>query len=509
MTTEGLPQELVARFRSVAQQRLGRIEVCWSDLTAGAEDPALAGELQRELHTLKGESRAIGFPDVNLVCHKLEELVARAERARFRVSDNFDLMVVGAIQFVAMLLRKKPGQAFGGIDLPGFIKQIDEVLRESLRPAGAALQRGVSGRFRAPEEQPSRLRAETLQSLSSAATRVFLEHLGAAGPQRERLKAIWRELAAELRPLGAIPLGPHLDKHVRGAAELAQDLARRVEFHVDAAGVRLSPLALEAVDLAVVHALRNAVDHGIEPVHVRRQMQKPEAGRVRISARSNEHGVAIVIEDDGRGIDPEVVRRRAVELGWMSVEAAASASESQLFALLFSPGFTTRSAVSDVSGRGIGLDAVKTALDRVGGSARISSRVGRGSTLEIEMPEIGWRSTVEITRVPGDVLVAIPDEWPLEVQPSVLPDALDVLELLGIAAPHRAPAGFTVKAHRAHVRVSFVALERPWRVVAERACPTRSSSPTEVVMFQNQEALLVRPDVLYRMTRTRGANDVS
>jgi two-component system chemotaxis sensor kinase CheA len=501
LLAEGLPQELVARFRSVAQQRLGRIEVCWSDLTSGGDDPSLAAELRRELHTLKGESRAIGFPDINLVCHKLEEMVGRAERSRFRVSDNFDLMVVGAIQFVAMLLRKKPGQAFGGIDLPGFIQQIDEALKESMRPEGAALERAVTSRVRVPEEQASRLRADTLQSLAQAATRVYLEHLGASGAARERLHAIWRDLAAELRPLGAIPLGPHLARHVRGAVELAQDLSRSVELHVDAAGVRLSPFALEAVDAAIVHALRNAVDHGIEPAHHRRQRGKPEVGRIRLSARSVPGGVEIEIEDDGRGVDLDAVRLRAVELGMLSVEQASVASTDELHQLLFAPGFTTSTAVSDVSGRGIGLDAIQSALERIGGRVRFESRPGRGSTLGISMPEVGWRCNVGVARVPGDVLVALPDEWALEVQESAVPTGIDLLALLGIDAAHRQAARFVIGTRRAHIKLHILALERPWRVVVERACPTHVGEPVEVVTFDGQEALLIRPEVVYRIAR--------
>jgi hypothetical protein len=136
---------------------------------------------------------------------------------------------------------------------------------------------------------------------------------------------------------------------------------------------------------------------------------------------------------------------------------------------------------------------------------RFESWSGRGSCLDISMPEIGWRCNVGVARVPGDALIALPDEWALDVQPRRDPSAVDILELIGVDSPAHEAASVTIGTRRAHIELCFGALERPWRVVAERACPTHVGFPSEVVTFDGKEALLLRPEVAYRLARERRA----
>src|SRR6266496_6448030 len=119
-----LPEELVQQFRTVAIERLERSEAAWTTVRSTFDEQA-AVQLHRELHTLKCESKMLGFSDVNLVCHKLEDLLEVARGRGYDVDEDFDLAVNMALRFMAMLVRKKIGSQLGGIDLPGFIKQID------------------------------------------------------------------------------------------------------------------------------------------------------------------------------------------------------------------------------------------------------------------------------------------------------------------------------------------------------------------------------------------------
>src|SRR5688500_9379094 len=126
-----MSEELIARFRQVALERIEQIEQSWNRLVQGGAPDGVARKMRRDLHTFKGEAHVIGFADVGLVCHKLEELIQAADRHSYRVAQDIDLLVMMAIRFMLLLVRKRAGHKLGGIDLVGFVKQVDEVVAEA------------------------------------------------------------------------------------------------------------------------------------------------------------------------------------------------------------------------------------------------------------------------------------------------------------------------------------------------------------------------------------------
>jgi two-component system chemotaxis sensor kinase CheA len=498
---QALPEQLIARFRSVAHERLATIEQAWSNVTQDPSNLLAAQTLSRELHTLKGESRSMGFADVNLVCHKLEELIERATAIDFRVSDNLDLVMVSAVQFVAMLLRKKPGQSFGGIDLPGFLRQIDEAVLETRRASPTSATMRIASSRRPGESDFDRVSGQTCRELALMATRIYCEKLSASGARAKRLEGLFRDLARIITRLSSVPFAELSARHVRAAVELARDLGRSVQIAVDAGDLRVSTGVVEAVDLALLHVLRNAVDHGIETEQARVEARKPPMGQIRVSAARASRGIAVRIQDDGRGIDVEVVRRRAQELRLLSAGEARRASPQELLNLLFEPGFSTRDSASDVSGRGIGLDAVRAAVECRGGSVELSSKPGHGTVVELRLPDVGWTIGVHAVRIPGGALLALPDSCSVSLEPSHAP-VVELASVLGVASGHSlAPAkdALELTVRTGSVGFKLPVLSRPSRTIAERRCPTGPDDPMEVVMIAGGEALLLRPDSAYRL----------
>ena len=146
-----LPDDLVAQFRTVALARLDRIEAAWQTVLVSVDD-VVASVVHREVHTLKGESQMMGFSDVHMVCHRLEDLLELARARGYSIDDDFDLTVNMALRFMAMLVRKKVGAQLSGIDLPGFVRQIDHILAETraeqsgrIRIGSSPIQRLVAG----------------------------------------------------------------------------------------------------------------------------------------------------------------------------------------------------------------------------------------------------------------------------------------------------------------------------------------------------------------------------
>lgn len=487
MAAVALPDELVARFRVVAGERLERIETLWSALTSG-QDPGEAGRsLGRELHTLKGEARSMGFVDIDLLCHRLEAMSARAARKSYVVPDDFDLLFVGAVQFVAMLLRKQPGQGFGGIDLAGFVRQVDSMLEETFPPERP--QRSTTARRRIVQAQVDRVSPATAEGLAQAATRVFLESLRPL-ENREQLRAIWRDLAKRVRDLTASPVQPRLEALTQSSQRLANELGREVNITLEAKRSRVSPDVLEVLSTALMHALRNAIDHGIEPPEERRRAGKSPEGMVAATISADGDRVQLVVEDDGRGLNLDLLRARGVELGAISKEHAASLRPEELYALTLGHGFTTRLEAGEVSGRGIGLDAVREAAESRGGHVFIQPREPFGTVLTVDMPDNGWTLTAHAIRAPGsDIILAVPEQWQPETATF---EPHDVLHVLGVWPAARVGRAI---AFRRGVQIWTVLSQGNARpVLAERLCPTRASDTVEVVSIEGSEALLLRPD---------------
>lgn len=499
MTSSALPPELLARFRGVALERLERVEARWAELMRGEDAAEAAAEVYQDLHTLKGEAKMMGFGGVAALCHALEDLVAATEARAFRVPEDVDLVATMAIRFMVVLLRKKEAAPAAGMDVDGFVRQIEEVLADlpPVEPARTFEPR-PSQRPAAAVEAPDRLSRATAQRLGEAAARAFLEHL-AAGGARPRMYAIWAALRDTTLSLAAVPLAARLGRHEEAARALARDLGREVALVFEAREVRARADVVEALEVAVLHTLRNAIDHGIEPPAERVAAGKPAAGTVRVSAQQREGAIEVRIEDDGAGVDLAAVRARALDLGLLTPEAALSACPEALGELLFRPGLSTRTEVTDVSGRGIGLDAVRASVARVGGRISVSTRAGEGTAVVVSVPQADHRIPVVCFVARGaDVLFAIAEGGGALVGPEADADAADPLELLDLAPPEGAARGegTRVAVERGLDRFVFHAGGAPRQTMAERVCPTADDCPVEVVLIDGAEAVLLRPECL-------------
>jgi two-component system chemotaxis sensor kinase CheA len=173
----------------------------------------------------------------------------------------------------------------------------------------------------------------------------------------------------------------------RTAHELATELGKQVIVDVDAIGVRVGAATHRTLSEVIVHAVRNALDHGLETSAERQLAGKPAAGKLEIQIDADETGVVVEVRDDGRGVDLEAVRNRALERGLLDHALAEIATEASLLDLLFEPGFSTAAAVTMVSGRGVGLDAIRALCEERGGAATLVSKPGVGTTLRLELPD--------------------------------------------------------------------------------------------------------------------------
>lgn len=182
------------------------------------------------------------------------------------------------------------------------------------------------------------------------------------------------------------PIKKVFGRFPRVVRDLARSLKKEIDLVMEGEDTDLDKNLVEALADPLVHLVRNSVDHGIELPAEREQAGKPRRGSVLLSAAQEGDHILLSISDDGKGMDPEVLRQKAVEKGMMDAEAAARLDDKECFNLIFAPGFSTKTEISDVSGRGVGMDVVKTRIAQMNGSVEIDSEMGRGSVITIKLP---------------------------------------------------------------------------------------------------------------------------
>jgi two-component system, chemotaxis family, sensor kinase CheA len=201
-----------------------------------------------------------------------------------------------------------------------------------------------------------------------------------------RLDMVTADLRESVMKARMQPVSNIFGKVPRMVRDLSQQLGRRVRLQVEGQDTELDKSLLEAIKDPLTHAVRNALDHGIEPPEVREAAGKDPEGTLKLRAAQEGSHVLIDIADDGAGIAVEKIRGKAIERGLITVERAGQLSERELLQLIFLPGFSTAAAVTNVSGRGVGMDVVRTNVEKIGGKVEIDSRAGRGTTLRLRIP---------------------------------------------------------------------------------------------------------------------------
>jgi two-component system chemotaxis sensor kinase CheA len=182
------------------------------------------------------------------------------------------------------------------------------------------------------------------------------------------------------------PIGRLFQKYPRMARDLARSLGKEVELILEGEDTELDRAMIDDLADPLIHLVRNAVDHGVEPAADRAASGKPARSTVRLTACQEGDHVAIEIRDDGRGMNPEVLRRKAVEKGLIDADAANRLDANQSLHLVFLPGFSTKDQVSSISGRGVGMDVVKTGIEKLNGRIEIQSEMGVGTLFRISLP---------------------------------------------------------------------------------------------------------------------------
>jgi chemotaxis protein histidine kinase CheA len=448
--------DLVPLFVEEARDRLERLATSVPRLEA---EPQAAVEAKRELHTLKGAGRMMRIAALAELCHAAEEVLHAAKPGLTplltRVVDELTALVDAIsrgeepavdAELVGLLHAATGG---GGSSAPAVAEPMSPIgLMDPMSPMGTPEPSPPAPKPAAPPAAADvRVDAGALDAVAERATQVRimavagrqvteriydLARLAEEGLHEPQPKQVLAVLATMLRRVGVElesgqrrliraaeeqldtmlslqlqPLRGLMLSFARHARELARSLRREVEVELEGEETRLDRRIARELEEALLHLVRNAVDHGVEAPEVREARGKPRAGRVRIAARAGGPKVRLAIADDGGGIDVARVVQKAVDAGLVDPGAAAGISRNEALRLLFAPGFSTRKQVSEISGRGVGLDVVASAVARVGGEVFVETEARRGTTFTVEVPVARRGESVMLLRV-GQLRVALP-----------------------------------------------------------------------------------------------------
>jgi two-component system chemotaxis sensor kinase CheA len=441
--------ELTREFLIESQEGLDRMERCLTDLESRPDDTALLADIFRSVHTIKGTTGFLGFKRLEKLAHAGENLLGLLRDGKLAAKPHIITGLLELLDGLRSILSnvESDGGEGDGEDAE-LIAKLEELQEPDAEPQDedpdaaltstqvqnpllvalaqeqkqtevkkASATAAASKPQRASEAVPATAGEPAKAAIAAAATsaaestlRVDVTLLNrmmnlvgelvltrnqvlqatAADPKMtllsRRLDMVTADLRESVMKARMQPVSNIFSKMPRIVRDVSQLLGRRVRLEMDGQETELDKSLLEAIKDPLTHAVRNSLDHGIELPNVREAAGKNPEGTLKLRAAQQGSHVLIEVSDDGAGISAEKVRNKAIERGLITAEAAAQLPERELLNLIFLPGFSTAAAVTSVSGRGVGMDVVKTNVEKIGGKVEIESRLGKGTTLRLRIP---------------------------------------------------------------------------------------------------------------------------
>ncbi|MDD5224210.1 MAG: hybrid sensor histidine kinase/response regulator [bacterium] len=435
--TGGARGKLLDKFRDITLDRLRILNQGLLDIEKGSRDENLINQLMREIHTLKGESRMMGFSDVNLITHKIEDLLKSLQLREFRFQPQETDILFEALDAVGRLVQKKLGEGKKSVDLLNLTNKLtaaaDGKNLEPQAPGSAPETPGAkpSSLLLSQAEESIRVGIEKLDQLSNVSGDIFINQIRNHNlvSSLRNLKNLFREclesasgtvsvdefkklqkelnqiskefqdetmkmdyavsvLQDQVREVRLLPISTLFDLFPRMVRDLAKEFGKEIELETQGGTAELDKIMLDRIKDPLIHLIRNSIDHGVEPPEERIRAGKPRTGKILLSASTEGDHIIIEIEDNGQGINPEGIIASAVKKRFLTPAQAEAGALNQrdIFALLFTPGFSTKDVITDLSGRGVGLDVVKQNIEAMEGSVEIQSEIGKGTKFTLRLP---------------------------------------------------------------------------------------------------------------------------
>jgi two-component system chemotaxis sensor kinase CheA len=502
-------REIVESFVIETKEIFERLDIEILEIEKRPDDKELINSIFRGVHTVKGTSGFLSFEQMSAIAHRFEDVLNKLRRGELRYNPGMLEVMLEAFDLMKVLLKQVTDRHVEEIDLSSTINKLSELSsgakpETTLSPlneeqAGQQQhdpfhQHGVSEASQQealvpreslhqdnPVHQPDQ--AQKLDKVADTTIRVDVGRLdslmnlvGELVLGRNRLSQIvttaednsgtedfarqlnetssqidfiTTELQTALMKTRMVQIGRVFNRFPRFVHDIAREFSKEIDLVVEGEETELDKSIIEEISDPLVHLIRNAADHGIEPPDAREALGKPRRGTIHLSAGHEGNHIVIEIQDDGAGIDPERVKQKAIEKAMLTREEANEMKTEDTYSIIFIPGFSTAQKVSSVSGRGVGLDVVKTNITKLNGMISVDSAVGKGTKITLKLPltlaiiqgllvgvgeetfAIPLSSVLEVVHTPKESISTVHGRAVIRLRELVLP-LVEISEILGV-----------------------------------------------------------------------------
>ncbi len=468
-------QRYAELFRAEARERLAEMNTSLLALERGEGSERVA-ELFRAVHTVKGMAAAMGYMPVRDVSHALETLLDQLRRGSMLVTTNVIEVLFDAVDTLEAAILAVSENNPGAVDVSAAVASL-EALTETAEAEADGVNPTMEWPVMRADPTPPvpRPSLQNSQAVSTTMTTTVPERahrfirvdaarldtlmtlIGELVIARGRLQEVARKsadpavseavlqasrligsLQTEITTARMVPVGQAFERFERMVRDTAHALGKQVLFEVLGSDIEVDKSVLDEIGDPVMHLLRNSLDHGVETPLERRAAGKPAVARLTLSATRERSSVVIRVSDDGRGIEMKKVLDRALNAGLVE-PGQGLLSDAEILSLIARPGFSTTARVTDISGRGVGLDVVATKVRALGGSVELSTDAGAGTEIRLELPMTLAIIHALLARSDGEVY-ALPITHVVEtlvVDPLMVrfEDGKEILEIRGQSVP--------------------------------------------------------------------------
>lgn len=440
-------QGIIDDFLVEADELINSLDENLVTLESQPDNIDLLNEIFRAAHTIKGASSFLGLDQVTTLTHKMEDILNKLRRSEMVVTAEIMDILLQSLDILKQLIENVRNGDLSELDLKDIYAGLDAVLQEESgeQPAPSddtESQGEVPGEVDAVADEPEHgfeiqdeheedpdsqasakkqvqpqvhaktVREQTIRvdverldtlmnmmgelvlgrnSVVQSVNDLLVDHEGDYNLEQlsqatNSINFITTELQMAVMKMRMQPVGKVFKKFPRLVRDLARDLKKEINLEIYGETTELDRSVIEEIGDPLVHIIRNSCDHGIESPEERETSGKPRMGTVRLEAAQEGSNIVITIKDDGKGLDVDVIRTKAVERKLISAADAAKLSNKEVFRFIFEAGFSTAQQVTDVSGRGVGMDVVRTNIEKLSGFVDIESTKGEGTTLSIKLP---------------------------------------------------------------------------------------------------------------------------
>ena len=433
--------DIIKEFLIESNENLARLDQEFVELEQRPDDQDLLSSIFRTIHTIKGTCGFLGFSTLESITHRAENLLSQLREGEKRLTPDLTTLLLETVDVVKSILSRIEESGTEGEDVYEALRVrlqaacdagryespsepeaaassaapeqdsepapppdaesdpvVEQAPPESRAPAAVAKKPAEGGApRRAVADSTIRVDVDQLDKLMNLAGELvlarnqILQHAASQDDATltatsQRLNLITTELQAAVMKTRMQPIGLLWNKFPRVVRDLANSMNKQITLEMEGAETELDKTIIESIKDPLTHIVRNSCDHGIETPAEREAAGKLAGGILRLRTYHEGGQVNIEIIDDGKGLDPEVLREKVAEKGLLPADRLERMSDRDVMNLIFLPGFSTAQKVTNVSGRGVGMDVVKTNIEKIGGTVDLHSRQGEGTTLKIKIP---------------------------------------------------------------------------------------------------------------------------